>query len=207
MIYNNYWPELYKKNFKDKLDPSLGLTKSERIFKSRAKNQSFLLAITNNINTNNFGYSPFGEKLKQMKLKLNFTFINHTLTNNLKSFSEKFNTFKQFLNKNSNYYPKVFKTIITENVNYSFYYDEILNFDWDKIIKFDFYTSSDHFEFLFVIKDDSCYLDLYVNRIRIFEDVNNVNDLYNNKNLGLICKNMNVKKNDLINFIENFVDF
>jgi hypothetical protein len=203
---NNYWPELYKKNFKDKLDPYLGLTKSEQIFKSRAKNQSFLM-VNNNINIENFGCSPFGKNLKEMELKLNFTFINHTLINNLKRFSEKFNTFKQFLNKDSCCYPRVFKTIITRNVNNSIYYDDIVDFCWNKIIKFDFYTSKNHFEFLFVIKGDNCYLDLYVNRNCIFEDVNNVDELDNNKNLGLICKNMNVKKNDLINFIENFVDF
>lgn len=207
----NYWISIYEDNFKDNLDPYLGLTKSEQIFKSRATNQSFLLN-NNNIGTQNknFGLSPYGQDLKVFKLKLSFTLINHNFKKNLEAFAKKYKNFKQFLNENSNYHPKVFKNVIIKDCEMN-YYDELLsNIDWVKIIRFDFYLPKNHFEFLFVIKDLGYFLDLYVNRKSVFKDIDNVNN--NNlekymENFKYLCKIINVKENDLIKFIQNFVDF
>lgn len=201
----NYWITIYEKKFKDNLDPYLGLTKSEQIFKSRATNQNLLLNNNIGIQNKNFGLRHYDQNLKILKFKLSFTTINHNFKKKLKEFSEKHKSFKQFLNQNSNYHPKIFKNVLLRDCDT---YNRLLsNIDWGKIVRFDFYLYNNHFEFLFVIKDLGYFLDLYVNRNCVFKDVDNVNNLVDCKNMVSLCKKLNVKKKDLIKFIEEFVDF
>jgi len=240
--YENYWVEIYKKNFKDNLDPNLSLTKSEQIFKSRAQNQNLLIFNGSTNNNNNFGYSPYDEHLEFQKYKLNFTIANHTLNKKLREFSNKHKSFRQFVNKGSKNYPKVFKSVVVynndnndnntctqENINnnnniYNYYLDnddnnnDNINKTWTRVIKIDFYSSKDHFEFWFVFNeeeeeeyDEGFFeesLDLYVNKKCIIKNIYNIHDvnkINNNSKLNYICKQMNVKCEDLIKFIISFV--